>query len=135
MNTTQLSRCIWFRCICPAAALLLALFCAVPTGAQVTPIFSDPLMSGEPPAFGNLIPGGGSAFAAKPDGDPNVARQKQIAKDTARLLELAKQLKAAVARSSKDELSLDVVNKAAEIQKLARQVEQEMSDGASAPAH
>jgi HPt (histidine-containing phosphotransfer) domain-containing protein len=59
----------------------------------------------------------------------NVLRQKQIVEDTDQLLDLAKQLKDAVDKSSKDELSLSVVNTAAEIEKLAKNVKDKMRDG------
>jgi hypothetical protein len=56
-------------------------------------------------------------------------RQKQIVEDTNHLLDLAKQLKDAVDKSSRDQLSLNVVNTAAEIEKLAKSVKQKMRDG------
>lgn len=59
----------------------------------------------------------------------NVLRQKQIVTDTDHLLDLARQLKDAVDKSSKDELSLDVVNTASEIEKLAKSVKEKMRDG------
>jgi len=61
--------------------------------------------------------------------DRNTERQKKIQADTARLLELAKQLHAAVADSSKDTLSLDVVKYADEIEKLAKSIKDKMRDG------
>ena len=59
----------------------------------------------------------------------NAIRQKQIVDDTAQLLDLAKQLKDAVDKSSKDQLSLSVVNTATEIEKLAKVVKEKMRDG------
>lgn len=59
----------------------------------------------------------------------NVIRQKEIVADTDRLLELANQLKTAVDKSNKNELSLNVVDTAAAIEKLAKQVKQKMRDG------
>jgi hypothetical protein len=59
----------------------------------------------------------------------NSIRQKQIVDDTAQLLDLAKQLKDAVDKSSKDQLSLSVVNTATEIEKLAKAVKEKMRDG------
>ncbi len=56
-------------------------------------------------------------------------RQKQIVEDTQHLLDLARQLKDAVDKSSKDQLSLDVVNEAAEIEKLAKTVKKRMLEG------
>ncbi len=53
-------------------------------------------------------------------------RQQEIRKDTEKLLELATELKQAVDKSNKDTLSLDVVRKAEEIEKLAKQVKSKM---------
>jgi cell division protein FtsX len=59
----------------------------------------------------------------------NVIRQHQIVDDTNQLLDLAKQLKDAVDKSSEDQLSLSVVNTASEIEKLAKSVKEKMRDG------
>ena len=59
----------------------------------------------------------------------NEIRQKQIVEDTNQLLDLAKQLKDAVDKSTKDQLSLSVVNTANEIEKLAKNVKEKMRDG------
>jgi hypothetical protein len=59
----------------------------------------------------------------------NALRQKEIVEDSQHLLDLARQLKDAVDKSSKDQLSLDVVNEAAEIEKLAKNVKKRMLEG------
>jgi predicted nucleic acid-binding Zn-ribbon protein len=59
----------------------------------------------------------------------NHARQEQIQKDTARLLKLATELKEYVDKSNENTLSLDVVKKAEEIEKLAHTVKEKMKDG------
>ena len=56
----------------------------------------------------------------------NLDRQKRLAADTDKLLALATELKAQVAKSNKDTLSLDVVRKADEIEKLAHSVKEKM---------
>jgi hypothetical protein len=61
--------------------------------------------------------------------DRNVLRQKEIIEDTNHLMDLVKQLKDAVDKSSKDQLSLSVVNTAGEIEKLAKSVKDKMRDG------
>jgi hypothetical protein len=68
---------------------------------------------------------------AKAQGDKNYAaanaeRRKQIADDTARLVKLATELKAAVDKTNKDTLSLDVIRKADEIEKIAHGVKEKM---------
>lgn len=61
--------------------------------------------------------------------DRNVLRQKEIVEETNQLMDLVKQLKNAVDKSNKDELSLSVVNTATEIEKLAKAVKEKMRDG------
>ena len=56
----------------------------------------------------------------------NQQRQAQIRKDADRLYELSAQLKQYVDKSSENTLSLDVVKKAEEIEKLAHSVKEKM---------
>lgn len=56
----------------------------------------------------------------------NHERQAAIQKDTDKLLELATQLKENVDKSSENTLSMDVVKKAEEIEKLAHSVKEKM---------
>jgi hypothetical protein len=56
----------------------------------------------------------------------NLERQKKLQEDTAKLLSLANELKADVDKSTKDTLSLEVVRKADEIEKLAHSVKEKM---------
>lgn len=56
----------------------------------------------------------------------NKQRQTQLQKDTDHLLELATQLKEDVDKSNEHTLSLDVVKKADEIEKLAKSVKEKM---------
>lgn len=58
----------------------------------------------------------------------NVERQKQLVDDTQKLVALANELKTDVDKSSKDTLSLDVVRKADEIEKLAHNVKDRMKN-------
>ena len=53
-------------------------------------------------------------------------RQKKIVEDTAKLLALATELKQDVDKTTKDEMSLEVIRKADEIEKLAHDVKQRM---------
>ncbi len=55
-------------------------------------------------------------------------RRKRLLSDTARLVSLTGELQAEVEKSSRDELSLDVVRKAAEIEKLAHDVRERMKN-------
>jgi hypothetical protein len=56
----------------------------------------------------------------------NADRQKQLVTDTEKLLALATELKTDVDKSNKDMLSLDVIRKAEEIEKLAHMVKEKM---------
>jgi hypothetical protein len=56
----------------------------------------------------------------------NAERKKQIADDSTRLLKLATDLKAEVDKTSKDTLSLSVIRKADEIERLAHNVKEKM---------
>ena len=56
----------------------------------------------------------------------NDDRQKRLVADTQKLLALATELKADVDKTNKDTLSVDVVKKADEIEKLAHSVKEKM---------
>jgi hypothetical protein len=56
----------------------------------------------------------------------NSERQKKIVDDTSRLLNLANELKTEVDKSNENTMSLDVIRKADEIEKLAHSVKEKM---------
>ena len=56
----------------------------------------------------------------------NLERQQDIKKDTEKLLELATELKQSVDKSNENTLSLDVIKKAEQIEKLAKTVKEKM---------
>jgi hypothetical protein len=56
----------------------------------------------------------------------NTERKKQISDDSTKLLTLAMSLKAEVDKTNKDTLSLNVIRKADEIEKLAHNVKEKM---------
>jgi len=58
----------------------------------------------------------------------NLQRQAQLKADTDKLLELSKELKEYVDKTNENVLSLDVIKKADQIEKLAHSVKQKMSD-------
>jgi hypothetical protein len=64
----------------------------------------------------------------------NVQRQKQLVSDTDKLLKLAKELNDEVA-SSKGSLTGDQMRKLSEIEKLARNVRERMTNGVGQPAN
>jgi hypothetical protein len=57
----------------------------------------------------------------------NASLQKRVSDDSAKLLKLASDLKVEVDKSGKDTLSLDVLRKAGEIEKLAKTIKSEVA--------
>jgi hypothetical protein len=91
------------------------------------------------PQVPNQFPGGapgGGHHAGDSDGSGklqeqaalarNSERQKKLVADTDKLLELATDLKAQVGKTNRDILSVDVIKKAEEIEKLAHNVKERM---------
>jgi hypothetical protein len=60
--------------------------------------------------------------------EANKKRQQDIRNDTDKLFQLATDLKAAVDKSNENLLSLDVVRKADEVEKLAKKVKEKMKE-------
>jgi hypothetical protein len=58
----------------------------------------------------------------------NSDRHKRLEDDASKLLALSTELKSDVDKANKDELSLDVMRKAAEIEKLAHDVQSRMKN-------
>lgn len=58
----------------------------------------------------------------------NKKRQEDIRKDTDKLFQLATELKAAVDKTNENVLSLDVIRKADEVEKLAKSVKNKMKE-------
>lgn len=56
----------------------------------------------------------------------NSERHKRLVEDTTKLLQLSNELKSDVDKTTKDELSVQVIQKAAEIEKLAHDVRERM---------
>ncbi len=91
-------------------------------GKQNTrPQASDP--GSNMPPLGPNVP---ASIAAKQERARNEERQKRLKADTDRLLTLATELHEDVAKTDKNVLSLDVVRRAEEIEKLARAVKDRM---------
>lgn len=67
------------------------------------------------------------------DKEANQKRQQEIQDDTQKLYQLASELKDAVDKSNENVLSLNVVKKAEEVEKLARKVKEKMKEGIGKP--
>jgi hypothetical protein len=63
----------------------------------------------------------------------NAERQKQIVADTDKLLKLARELNDEVAKANSGTLTADELHKIADIEKLARNVRQRMTEGVGVP--
>ena len=82
-----------------------------------------------PPALPPIAPPGDTPspdMEANQERLRNRDRQKQLVQDTEKLLALANELKVDVDKSTKDTMSLDVIRKADEIEKLAHSVKEKM---------
>ena len=90
--------------------------------SPVTPGYNRPQLGADPNESNPL----GPANAARLDKLRQDERRKRLIADTEKLVSLTGELKEEVAKASKDELSLDVVRKAAEIEKLAHDVKERM---------
>ncbi|MGD0478874.1 MAG: hypothetical protein ABSA42_01810 [Terracidiphilus sp.] len=63
----------------------------------------------------------------------NIERQKQIVADTDKLLKLARELNEEVAKANAGTLTMDELHKIADIEKLARNVRQRMTESVGEP--
>ena len=77
------------------------------------------------------------AVATQPStpASPEELRQAEIEADTKKLFLMAADLRAEVAKTYKDSLSLNVIKKAAEVEKLAKSLKTRMSREAAAAKH
>jgi len=65
--------------------------------------------------------------------EANKKRQQDIREETDKLFQLATELKAAVDKSNENLLSLEVIRKAEEVEKLAKKVKEKMKDSVGPP--
>jgi hypothetical protein len=114
---------------------VLTMACSVRvSGGQMFP--QSPSKQGQQQMPGMPFPGRNGNPAQPDPMDPHRAeqqeklrnddRQKRLVADTDKLLLLATDLKAQVDKSTKDTLSVDVIKKAEEIEKLAHSVKERM---------
>jgi hypothetical protein len=66
--------------------------------------------------------------------EANKKRQQDLREETDKLFRLATELKAAVDKTNENLLSLDVVRKAEEVEKLAKKVKEKMKESVGPPA-
>jgi septin family protein len=65
--------------------------------------------------------------------EANKKRQQDIREETDKLFQLATELKAAVDKTNENLLSLDVIHKAEEVEKLAKKVKEKMKESVGPP--
>lgn len=90
---------------------------------QESPSHPNPVLNRLPDAHGQMAMREQQPRQANSDA---ASSKRQIADDSAKLLKLAGDLKAEVDKTSKDTLSIGVIRKADEIEKLARTVKEKM---------
>jgi len=125
MNTVLISRCLWF-------GLLVAVGLAVPSVAQQSQP-AQPNASGASKSKSGDPLDPNNSMAMRMARERNVLRQKQIVADTNQLLLLAQQLNESVSKSNADQLAVDVVKTAAQIQKLAKSIKDKMREESGTP--
>jgi hypothetical protein len=110
------------------AVLFLAAFVCVAQDEQPAP---KPIQAAQEPANAVPQPAADSAkMTSEPKALPAEERKKQITNDSSQLLNMAIALKAEVDKTNKDTLSLIVIRKADEIEKLARSVKEKIKQSA-----
>lgn len=96
---------------------------APPQRTPQQPSASPPSLSAPPDGPNDPFRAGMEARRVKMQNDE---RHKRLVADTEKLLALSNELKQDVEKASKNEMSLDVIRKAAEIEKLAKDVKERM---------
>ena len=106
-----------------AVVLLLGMLLGVGASAQIpNPQIPTPGAQKERTAEDALSPEQKRELAKK----QNEVRQQEIRKDTDKLFELATELKQYVDKTNENVLSMDVIKKAEQIEKLAKSVKEKM---------
>lgn len=135
--STHAQRCRQSRCgthwinaraLSPALLAAALLFTAVPLFPQQgnPPLLPPHQNAGSPTLFPGDNDPMARTLARKQLERQDADRQKQLVADTGKLLALAQQLKQEVDKSDRNTLSLTVIKKAEEIEKLARSVKDKM---------
>jgi len=133
LSSFRLRPFFWMRCV-SALVFVAAVACVAqdshpPANEQNKPAI-QPAASAAP---SSQTSGTASVTGQQKAAVAGSDRKKQIADDSTQLLSMALALKAEVDKTTKDTLSINVIRKADEIEKLARTVKEKMkqSSGAS----
>jgi len=109
--------------------VLLLLFAGFASTQTHTPSTQQTGAAATPPAQtqDRKVDDAAAQNAVKDQAKPgDEARQAQLKADTDKLFQLAQELQAEVAKSGKNTLSIPVIKKAAEVEKLARSLKERM---------
>jgi hypothetical protein len=109
--------------------LVLLLVLAGLKHPAVYAFFSAPQQNGLPPTSDRIE----REMEERQAQEANKKRQEEIRRDTQKLYQLATELKDAVDKTNENMLSLEVVKKADEVEKLAKKVKDKMRDGTIRP--
>lgn len=113
-------------CVATIPLLLAALPVAAQNGANPCKSIHVPVLTTPPDANAQMEMRDQQQTQPADYAAANVERKKQISDDSTKLLKLATELKTEVDKTTKDTLSLDVIRKADEIERLARSVKEKM---------
>jgi hypothetical protein len=113
---------VWKKAIfLPVMLVAIAYFCAVTAGSSAAPQRIDQSQQQR-------------EMEDRQQKEANKKRQDDIRGETDKLFQLATELKAAVDKSNEHVLSLDVVKKAEEVEKLAKKIKDKMKEGIGKPS-
>jgi hypothetical protein len=115
----------WMNLVCITTLLLALLAPGLAQQSQKQPQPVQPDYSGQPP-LGRSESEWEIEQREKMAKQANLQRHTDLRKDTEKLLELATELKQEVDKSNENTLSLTVIKKAEQIEKLAKSVKEKM---------
>jgi hypothetical protein len=124
-SSPHLVRTILRVCALAALASGATLVGTAQTGVNPCKPIHDPVLTALPDA-NKQMELRQQQTATKDFAAANIERKKQISDDSAKLLKLATELKGEVDKTTKDTLSLGVIHKADEIEKLAHDLKEKM---------
>ena len=117
----------WVSGICVGIAIIIAVCCPHAQAQSQGPTVPATIpAAGSLPMPGDVAAGRSPYNTERLDADRNLERQRRLVADTDKLLQLATQLKTEVDKTNSHILSVEVVKKAEEIEKLAKSVKDRM---------
>ena len=121
----------WFLAVVIGSALVLPAHSQSSAAAPSAPLKSQPKVGQDTPQTSRPS-SPPPTTEASPQATPEELRQAQIEQETKNLYQLSAELRAEVAKTYKESLSLTVLKKAEEVEKLARSLKELMNQEAAA---